>query len=161
MWRCLGVSEFVLSLWCYRQWKLQNSNFEQMWNRQLIPVAIKNVASVCGFMISLVLLHLVILLIDHPAADHMMLSCDEAVPVMLYLECTADRQYLSEPFIPDIQLWHLSWLCLCCKLLRTLTWSLQCYKPIPLCWYSTRFCLFLVFLFLPWTVQKKKGGWCQ
>ena len=45
-------------------------------------------ASVPGFMISFIY-YLVILLADHPTADHMILFCDEVVSVMLYLECTA------------------------------------------------------------------------
>jgi len=59
-----------------------------------MAVAIQSVASVPGFMISLIS-YLVILLTDHSTADHMLLFCEEVASVMLYLECTADDTCLN------------------------------------------------------------------
>jgi hypothetical protein len=63
-----------------------------------MAVAIQSVASVPGFMISLIS-YLVIFLTDHPTADHMLLFCEEVTSVMLYLEYTADAICLNLSFL--------------------------------------------------------------
>jgi len=51
---------------------------------KFMAVAIHSATSVPGVMISLVC-YFIILLTDHPTADHMILFCDEVTSVMLYM----------------------------------------------------------------------------
>jgi len=115
-------------------------------NVKLIPVAIWHVHLFLAVW-SVWLCYFITLLTDHPTADHMLPFCDEVASVMLYLQCTADDTCLNRSVLTDSSdIWH-DYIC-AVKYVELCRGHCSPINPFPLFWYTTKFCLFPVFLSL-------------